>query len=152
MKMDFHATGNKTSYTGRGASREWRECILGLVDIRDKAAADIGCGGGIYSRALVELGAAQVTAVDFSTVMLDGARDYCASCATMHDAIVDGKLAHLGDSILTDAVASATRRRLGDRWAWKRTSEESPITPLVAASLALWGAISVAPKPTPQVF
>jgi len=81
-----------------------------------------------------------------------GARDYCASCATMHDAIVDGKLAHLGDSILTDAVASATRRRLGDRWAWKRTSEESPITPLVAASLALWGAISVAPKPTPQVF
>jgi hypothetical protein len=81
-----------------------------------------------------------------------GARDYCASCATMHDAIVDGKLAHLGDSILTDAVASATRRRLGDRWAWKRTSDESPITPLVAASLALWGAVSVAPKPTPQVF
>jgi hypothetical protein len=29
----------------------------------------------------------------------------------MHDAIIDGKLAHLGDTILTDAVASATRRR-----------------------------------------
>lgn len=81
-----------------------------------------------------------------------GARDYAASCATFYDAIVDGKLAHLGDSILTDAVASATRRRLGDRWAWKRTSDESPITPLVAASLALWGAISVAPTPTPQVY
>jgi len=81
-----------------------------------------------------------------------GARDYAASCATMYDAIVDGQLAHLGDTILTDAVASATRRRLGDRWAWKRTSDDCPITPLVAASLALWGAISVAPKPTPQVF
>ena len=81
-----------------------------------------------------------------------GARDYAASCGTMYDAIMDGRLEHLGDSILGDAVASATRRRLGDRWAWKRTSDESPITPLVAASLALWGAISVAPTPTPQVF
>lgn len=81
-----------------------------------------------------------------------GARDYAASCATMYDAIIDGKLAHLGDAILLDAVASATRRRLGDRWAWKRTSDESPISPLVAASLAVFGAISVAPIPTPQVY
>jgi ubiquinone/menaquinone biosynthesis C-methylase UbiE len=78
MKMDFHAEENKTSYTGRGASDEWRECVSGLVDIRDKAAADIGCGGGIYSRALMELGAAHVSAVDFSAAMLEGARDYCA--------------------------------------------------------------------------
>lgn len=86
------------------------------------------------------------------TTMEVGARDYAASCATMYDAIMDGKLAHLGDSILADAVASATRRRLGDRWAWKRTSDESPITPLVAASLAVFGAISTTVKPTPQVF
>ena len=78
MGMDFHAQENKTSYTGRGASDEWRQCIAALVDIRNKAAADIGCGGGIYSRALVELGAAQVSAVDFSAAMLEGARDYCA--------------------------------------------------------------------------
>ena len=81
-----------------------------------------------------------------------GARDYAASCATMYDAIMDGKLAHLGDPLLSDAVASATRRRLGDRWAWKRQSEEACITPLVAASLAVWGAISATVKPTPQVF
>lgn len=80
-----------------------------------------------------------------------GARDYAASCGNMFDAIMDGTLAHLGDPILGDAVASVTRRRLGDRWAWSRTSE-TPITPLVAASLAVWGAISVAPTPTPQVF
>lgn len=81
-----------------------------------------------------------------------GARDYAASCATMYDAIVDGKLAHLGDTILSDAVASATRRRLGDRWAWRRSNDETSITPLVAASLAVWGAISATVKPTPQVF
>jgi ubiquinone/menaquinone biosynthesis C-methylase UbiE len=83
MKMDFHAEKNKTSYTGRGASDEWRECISGLVDIRNKAAADIGCGGGIYSRALVELGAAHVSGVDFSAAMLDGARDYCAGIGSI---------------------------------------------------------------------
>jgi len=81
-----------------------------------------------------------------------GARDYAASCATFYDAVKDGTLAHLGDPILTDAVAAATRRRLGDRWAWKRTSDDAPITPLVAASLALWGAVAAQPKPTPQVF
>lgn len=80
-----------------------------------------------------------------------GARDYAASCGTMFDAIHDGTLAHLGDTLLADAVGAATRRRLGDRWAWKRTSDESPITPLVAASLAVWGAIAVPDKPTPMV-
>lgn len=78
MKMDFHAETNKTSYTGRGASDEWRECISGLVDMRGKVAADIGCGGGIYARALVELGVAHLSAVDFSLAMLEGAREYCS--------------------------------------------------------------------------
>ena len=80
-----------------------------------------------------------------------GARKYAAACGTFYDAVQDGLMQHLGDPILTDAVASATRRRLGDAWAWKRTSDDSPITPLVAASLAAWGALSVAPTPTPQV-
>jgi hypothetical protein len=80
-----------------------------------------------------------------------GARDYAAACGTMFDAIHDGTLAHLGDTLLSDAVGAATRRRLGDRWAWKRTSDESPITPLVAASLAVWGAVAVPDKPKPMV-
>ena len=81
MKMDFHAEENQTSYTGRNASGEWRACISELVDIRDQAVADIGCGGGIYSRAFVDLGAAHVSAVDFSAAMLDAARAYCAGVA-----------------------------------------------------------------------
>ena len=77
MRIDFHAQENKTTYTGRGASSEWREFISGFVDVRGRVAADIGCGGGIYTRALVELGVAQVYAVDFSTAMLEGAREAC---------------------------------------------------------------------------
>lgn len=79
-----------------------------------------------------------------------GARDYAGACATFYDALVDGNLSHLGDPLLTDAVASASRRRLGERWAWKRTGD-IPISPLVACSLACWGALSKAPAPTPQV-
>lgn len=104
---------------------------------------------------VVDSGAAAATLLphlQHLTVMEVGARDYAASCATFYDAVKDGTLAHLGDSILTDAVAAATRRRLGDRWAWKRTSDDVPITPLVAGSLAVWGAIATPVKPTPQVF
>lgn len=40
-------------------------------------ALDIGCGGGIYSKALSEMGAASVTGVDFSEEILKGARENC---------------------------------------------------------------------------
>jgi phage terminase large subunit-like protein len=80
------------------------------------------------------------------------ARDYASACATFYDAVQNGTLTHLGDQLLTDAVGSATRRRLGDRWAWKRSSNDgSPITPLVAATLAVWGAVTVPQPPTPKV-
>ncbi len=108
MEMDFHATANKTSYTGRHASDEWRECISGLIDVRDKTAADIGCGGGIYARALVELGAAHVAAMDFSTAMLDGARKDCAGIAAISfqqgTAIATGLEASRYDLVLERAV------------------------------------------------
>ena len=80
-----------------------------------------------------------------------GGRDYAAACATFYDAVKDRKLFHLGDPLLADAVAASSRRKLGDKWAWKRTSDDTPITPLVSASLSLWGLVAVKPKPTPQV-
>ena len=81
-----------------------------------------------------------------------GGRDYAAACATFYDAVKDRNLRHLGDPILADAVAASSRRKLGDKWAWRRTSDDTPITPLVSASLSLWGIVATKPKPTPQVF
>ena len=40
-------------------------------------ALDIGCGGGIYSKALSEMGVPSVTGVDFSEEILKGARENC---------------------------------------------------------------------------
>jgi ubiquinone/menaquinone biosynthesis C-methylase UbiE len=77
MPIDFHSQNNRTSYTKRQADQSWCAAIRDVVDVRGKSVIDIGCGGGIYSKALVELGAAQVTGVDFSEEMLLGAAEHC---------------------------------------------------------------------------
>lgn len=41
---------------------------------------------------------------------------------------------------LTEAAKSATTRRVSDGWVWDRRKGGAPIAPLVAASLAWWGA------------
>jgi hypothetical protein len=48
-------------------------------------------------------------------------------------------LRHLGQPELTAAVAGATKRAIGDASAWDRRAAGVDITPLVAATNALWG-------------
>jgi hypothetical protein len=48
-------------------------------------------------------------------------------------------LRHLGQPELTAAVAGATKRSIGDASAWDRRNAAIDITPLVAATNALWG-------------
>jgi hypothetical protein len=67
------------------------------------------------------------------------ARDVVQACGDFYDAAVhDRKLRHLGDPLLTAAVAGAKKRALGDAWAWDRRNSSVVISPLVAATLALW--------------
>lgn len=70
MKIDFHAPANRFSYTGREVQPDWVAAIRSLVDPAAKRVADIGCGGGLYSAAWADLGAAEVTGVDFSAEMV----------------------------------------------------------------------------------
>lgn len=77
MPMDFQSEDNKYSYSSRDASMEWVEFLKSYVPSSGFQAADIGCGGGIYSMALIELGAAHVNAVDSSKKMLEAARENC---------------------------------------------------------------------------
>lgn len=77
MPIDFHAEGSRYTYASRQADLSWVEQIQKLVDLRGKKVVDIGCGGGIYSTALAELGASQVTGVDFSQAILKGASEHC---------------------------------------------------------------------------
>jgi ubiquinone/menaquinone biosynthesis C-methylase UbiE len=79
MPINFHDKQNKQSYALREADRSWREAIQKLVNVSGLNVLDIGSGGGIYSRALAEMGAAHVTGVDFSEVMLEAAREQSQS-------------------------------------------------------------------------
>src|SRR5260370_38939257 len=75
MPIDFRAENKRFSYTTRQADPSWVTAIKSIVDVRGKRVLDIGCGGGIYSKALAEMGAASVTGIDFSEEALKGARE-----------------------------------------------------------------------------
>lgn len=77
MAISFHDDYNKYTYTGRLADSGWMELIRKKARPQGKTAADIGCGGGIYSVALAELGASSVVGIDFSEAMLQGAAEHC---------------------------------------------------------------------------
>lgn len=78
MSIDFHNEKNQVTYTTRSADRSWTEQIKKLIPIENVSnALDVGCGGGIYSKALSDLGIDFVTAIDFSEAILEGARKNC---------------------------------------------------------------------------
>ena len=67
------------------------------------------------------------------------ARDMAIACGQFMDAVHESTLVHLNQPYINIAVAQARKRRLGDAFAWARSSATADITPLVAATLALWG-------------
>ncbi|MFC9089004.1 terminase large subunit domain-containing protein [Nocardiopsis dassonvillei] len=68
------------------------------------------------------------------------ARDVVQACGAIYDAAKEGEVRHIGSPPLNTALASAQKRPLGDAWAWARKSPSGDISPLVAATLAMWGA------------
>lgn len=78
MGIDFHSKKNQYSYTTRNADNSWINAIRNLIPIENiTTALDIGCGGGIYCKALSDMGVDSVTGIDFSEAILEGARENC---------------------------------------------------------------------------
>jgi hypothetical protein len=67
-----------------------------------------------------------------------GARDVVQACGGLYDAVLEGKLRHRGDLRLNIAVEGASKRNLGEAWAWSRKNSAVDISPLVAVTLARW--------------
>lgn len=74
MAIDFHDRRNAGTYATREADDSWRRAIARFVDPTGLRVVDIGCGGGIYSTSLAQMGAAQVTGIDSSAQMVQDAR------------------------------------------------------------------------------
>jgi len=78
MGIDFHNEKNRKTYTTRKANETWINAMKDLVQFDQiSKALDIGCGGGIYSQALADLGVDSVIGIDFSEEMLKGAKENC---------------------------------------------------------------------------
>jgi len=75
VPIDFADPANRRTYSGRTADATWSAAMTGWVDPRGRTVADIGCGGGVYSAAWLDLGAAAVVGVDSSEPLLATARE-----------------------------------------------------------------------------
>lgn len=71
------------------------------------------------------------------------ARDMAKGCGLFESRLKAGTLSHRGQDSLTGAVLGAQKRPIGDAggWGWDRRSPTAEIHPLVAATLALYGAM-----------
>jgi hypothetical protein len=75
-------------------------------------------------------------------VVTTNAREHAQACGILFDAVEEDNLKHLGTPELAAAVRGAVKRPLGDAWAWSRKASHVDISPLVAATLAVWGVAS----------
>lgn len=76
-------------------------------------------------------------------------RQYGQACGSFYDAVEEGTIAHMGDVRLQNAIEGATRRKLGEQWAWSRRTD-TDITPLVACTLARFALVANLTVPTPK--
>jgi hypothetical protein len=74
------------------------------------------------------------------TVSLVSTSEHGQACGHLVDKVQQDELRHLGSVELAAAIAGARTRPLGDAWAWSRKNSAVDITPLVAATLAVWAA------------
>ncbi len=83
------------------------------------------------------------------TVIVTGPSDMGKACGLWLGEVTAGRLTHAGQESITQAVAVALRRAIGNAgaWGWDRKDDTVNIAPLVAHTLARYGA-SRAPKPT----
>jgi hypothetical protein len=72
--------------------------------------------------------------------------DHAQACGRFYDRVGAHELRHIGQAWLDAAVLNAARKFYGDAWVWDRRQPLVDISPLVAATLAVW-AFEQAPEP-----
>jgi hypothetical protein len=113
-----------------GRIREmWNNLKPDAVIIDDKGQA---------SSLIAELENAGITIVSPTT------SEYAVACGEFHVGCVPRKgevpkIVHTDQQPLTNAVAAAVKRDLADKWAWDKKNAAQDISPLVSATLAVWG-------------
>ena len=65
--------------------------------------------------------------------------DMAFACTDFAGLVESGDLHHTDQPQVNAALAMARKRPLMDAWAWNRKTADADITPIVAATLAVWG-------------
>lgn len=68
------------------------------------------------------------------------AGDMATACARFYDGAMEQSFRHTDQPQVNVSLSTASKRPIGDAWGWNRKGEASDITPIVSATLALWGA------------
>ena len=76
-------------------------------------------------------------------------REWAASCEAAKMAIVEGRVIHLGDDVIGDAIDVATRKETGAGWVWDVKGARADISALLAVTAAL-RALETLPSPAEQ--
>lgn len=74
------------------------------------------------------------------TVKAIGARELVEACGHFYDGVLERRFKVRSHTKLDEAAAGAAKRAVGDAWAWTRKNAAVNVSPLVAATLAVWGA------------
>jgi len=72
--------------------------------------------------------------------------EHAQACGLLFDTVERQTLRHLGQPELASAIKGAATRPLADSWAWSRKNSHVDISPLVACTLAHWGATEHRPS------
>lgn len=120
MPIDFHAPSNRHTYAGRAADESWRRAMREITDPAGLDVVDVGCGGGTYSQAWLDLGAARVTGVDFSAEMLAAATEAAAGEERLRFVQGDATATGLPDGAADVVFARALIHHVADHGAFAR--------------------------------
>jgi hypothetical protein len=128
-------------HEGAGRGTAW---LVDLLVERWPNASAIVMDGSSPAMSLVpDLSARKVR------VTVTGSGDMAKACGMLFDAVRDGKVTNIRQPALDTAVAGAKKRLIGaaGAWGWDRKNPEVDITPLVAVTLALFGAMTTKRRP-----
>lgn len=103
-------------------------------------------GSGAPAASLIE----DLERAGLPVVVLNGA-DIAKACGGMHDAVIAGRIRHVGEPVLQQCVSAAVARPMGDAWALDRKRSPIDISPLVACTQALW-ALEAQQGRTPSII
>lgn len=105
--IDFEDPQNRDTYSGRTADPAWNSLFDDLMRPAGRRVVDIGCGGGIYLKAIASLRAEIVVGADSSHLSLESAGTHCRSIGNVSLVQTDAEIMGFADCSFDVALERA---------------------------------------------